>query len=174
MLTLPALAPGFDDPIALLCACHDKVRRFAALSLRVDEQVRRSGADAETMRAAADILRYFSVAAPLHHADEEEDLFPALHALGDPELSALVHSIEAEHDQLAMFWTPVRYWLEQLVQGLASPAPAELTDFARLYPEHANREEQQLYGAAVRLQPELLKAMGQRMAARRGTAWTSS
>jgi len=32
------------------------------------------------MLAAQGILRYFDTAGQLHHQDEEQDLFPALHA----------------------------------------------------------------------------------------------
>lgn len=43
--------------------------------------------DVQAQAAAAQILRYFNVAAPLHHQDEDEDLFPALLALHQPALS---------------------------------------------------------------------------------------
>lgn len=160
--------PGFDDPLALLLACHDKIRHFARLSLRLEDHVRRHGADQAAMTTALAILRYFDVAAPLHHADEEEDLFPALRNLGDSEVDAQIASLEIEHADLLTLWLPVRGWMQLIAAGRAHPAPSALPAFARLYPAHADREERRIFAAARRLPPERLQALGHAMAARRG------
>lgn len=168
MLSAP-LAPSFDDPLALLCACHDKVRRFAGLTVRLRQHVREHGRDADARRAAADILRYFEQAAPLHHADEEDDLFPALRTLDDGALNAELDALEAEHGELAGLWSGVRAWLRGLIDEEAIAEPPLLEQFAQCYPAHADREEAVAYVAAQRLAPEVLQALGRQMAARRGT-----
>ncbi|SFZ73422.1 hemerythrin domain-containing protein [Chitinimonas taiwanensis] len=168
MLNSPAIAPGFDEPIALLTACHDKVRRFASLSLKLDEHLSRRGQDEEAAQAAANILRYFDMAAPLHHADEEDDLFPALRELDDPALNADLARIEAEHASLDVLWQAVRPWLQAIADHGVPLRPAELAAFARDYPAHAAREEALLYPAARQLSPTTLARIGQNMRARRG------
>ncbi|GLR14950.1 hypothetical protein GCM10007907_37400 [Chitinimonas prasina] len=160
-------APGFDDPIALLIACHDKVRRFAALSLRLDQHLQQKGQDSEAASAASNILRYFDVAAPLHHADEEEDLFPALRQLDDAGLNTAMAKLEAEHDELAALWRAVRPWLETVAQQGLPVRPVELDAFAQRYPAHAQREEDEIYPAAHQLSAQVLAQMGERMRARR-------
>ncbi|MFC4159017.1 hemerythrin domain-containing protein [Chitinimonas lacunae] len=168
MLTIgSSAAPGFDDPIALLMACHDKVRRFAALSLRLDRHLAERGLDEEASVAARNILRYFDVAAGLHHADEEEDLFPALRQLGDPQLDRAIAELEAEHEQLGDLWRAIRPWLETVAQHGQPVRPAELESFANRYPAHAEREERELYGAASRLDRATLGRIGRNMQARR-------
>ena len=161
------VAPGFDDPVQLLTACHDKVRRFAALALRLASHLAERGADQEAAQAAANVLRYFEVAAPLHHADEELDLFVALRALADPQLDAVMAELELEHQSLAALWAQVRPWLAAIVAGQALPPPDALADFARCYPQHAAREEAEVYPAASRLAPAVLQGIGRVMQQRR-------
>lgn len=164
------LAPSFDDPIALLLACHEKVRRFAHLSLRLDAHLTAHGVDSEASTAAGNILRYFDIAAPLHHADEENDLFPALRKLGDPALSKALDTLEAEHVKLAELWRAVRPWLESISQQGSPVRPATLTDFATRYIAHANQEEATVYPATQRLARATLDQLGRHMSQRRQSA----
>ena len=73
-----APAVGFEQPFEMLEACHDRVRRSLALLRRIVDHVDAHGHDAASRSAVADVLRYFDLAGPHHHEDEEEDLFPAL------------------------------------------------------------------------------------------------
>ncbi|WP_454733524.1 MULTISPECIES: hemerythrin domain-containing protein [Cupriavidus] len=168
MLSTTTSLPGFESPIELLLACHDKVRRFAGLCPRLARHVALHGADEEARSAAAGALRYFQVAAPLHHMDEEEDLFPALRELGDAALDARIGEIAAEHGHLGALWRAVQPWLEAVSQGTAQAAPPELDPFATGYPAHALREEREIYPAADKLPHDRLAEIGRRMARRRG------
>lgn len=159
----------FEQPIEMLVACHDQIRRFTTLCQRLDRHVADHGADAEAAQAAASILRYFDLAAPLHHQDEEDDLFPALRTLGDAALTARMDAIEAEHADLARLWVPVRTWLVQIADGTTCPPPAELPSFISAYPRHAAHEETDLYGAAQRLPADTLARISARMRGRRGS-----
>jgi len=168
-MPLPESAiPSFEEPLALLGACHDKVRHFAALAPKLDEHLTKQGNDTPAREAAESILRYFDLAAPLHHADEEADLFPALRALGRPELTRSLDELEAEHAELAMLWQEVRRWLEAIRQGGSPARPAGLDAFALRYPAHANREEAEVYGAADDLTTSELERIGANMRRRRG------
>jgi hypothetical protein len=171
---LQTVAPSIDDPIELLLACHDKVRRFAGLSLRLREHLAQTPdaaqADAhaqQAQEAAQSILRYFDVAAPLHHDDEALDLFPALQGLGRPILNRCMAELQTEHETLAALWLPVRGWLQCVAQGQAGSPPAALSDFVQGYLAHAQREEDEVYPAATQLSPAQIKAISAAMVARR-------
>ncbi|MDB5815973.1 MAG: hypothetical protein JWN23_3090 [Rhodocyclales bacterium] len=163
-------SPSFEDPVSMLLACHDKVRHFARLSTRLGAHVGHRGADAEAAQAAASILRYFDMAAPLHHADEETDLFPALRALNKRTLSVALDELEAEHDVLENLWRSVKPWLEATAQKNYITPPSTLPAFAKRYLQHAEREENEAYGAVRGLTADVLAAIGCNMRARRGAA----
>ncbi|MGE5452148.1 MAG: hemerythrin domain-containing protein [Acidobacteriota bacterium] len=159
--------PSFEDPLEMLRACHDKVRHFAKLATRIAEHIARQGVDQQARDAAQSVIRYFDIAAPLHHADEDEDLYPALLALQDPALSTDIHRLTGEHTPLAGLWQAVRAWLLQVQAGEQAPPPPELPLFAQRYPQHAHDEEQLVYPHALRLSNDALSALGQTMTRRR-------
>lgn len=163
------MAPTIDDPIELLLACHDKVRRFTTLSLRLRDHVERDGADAQAADAAQSILRYFDLAAPLHHDDEDLDLFPALKTLGHAELNTRIDEISAQHDTLGGLWHSLRPWLIALTEGRLSATPPHIEAFARDYQAHAHHEESDLYPWARQLTPEQILRISQAMVRRRNS-----
>ncbi len=169
MVLLHSPPPSFDDPVEMLQACHGKVRHFAGLAQRLAAHLNQHGADRQAREAAQSVLRYFDVAAPLHHADEDEDLYPALQALNDPELNQAIAKLTAEHTELGLLWQAVRRWLLRVQEGQAELPPAELPAFAQRYPQHAADEEALVYPHAQRLRPELLAELGKNMAQRRQT-----
>lgn len=164
---LQPVAPSIDDPIELLQACHDKVRRFAGLTLRLRAHLAAQGPDEQAQEAARSILRYFDLAAPLHHEDEDVDLFPALRTLGQAELDASIDALQAQHDSLGHLWQALRPWLNATVAGKACAAPAEVDDFAVSYPAHAAREEAEIYPAAAQLSAIQLRQISDAMVRRR-------
>lgn len=164
-------AASFDDPVALLMACHDRVRQYAGLTLKLAEYLADHDTDAQARAAANSILRYFDVAAPLHHQDEEEDLFPLLAERGDEMLKALVGiAMFEQHVALAALWQQVRTRLLAIAAGESADLPLALaTEFARQYPAHALVEDEQIYPFAAKLlSAEELAVLGQSMASRRG------
>jgi hemerythrin-like domain-containing protein len=163
-----AVSPRIDDPMALLRACHEKVVRFTTLVQRLQAHVRATGVDAQAREAAQAVLRYFTLAAPLHHADEDDNLFVALRALNQPSLTTRIDALQAEHDALAERWAEVRPWLEAIAVGQA-PAGAEpdVDGFAKRYREHAQAEETEVYPHAAGLSPAALRALADAMVARR-------
>ena len=164
---LPRLAPHIDEPIALLLACHEKVRHFAQLSLKLRDHLADKGPDSQAQEAAHAILRYFNVAAPLHHDDEEVDLFPALRLLGHEGLNRSMAQLQAEHAELAALWHSLDAWLNATSQGLPHACPSSVADFARCYLAHAQREEAEVYPFAVQLRPEQISGICAAMVARR-------
>ena len=149
-VTLPgfnAPAVGFEQPFAMLEACHERVQRTLGLLQRLRDHVRAQGADEQARQAERDVLRYFDLAAPLHHEDEELHVFPLLLAQGAPDVVALC-------------------------DGDAQPLGAAgdaLDRFASRYAGHIAAEEGAAYpAAAALLAQDALAAMGREMAARRG------
>jgi iron-sulfur cluster repair protein YtfE (RIC family) len=67
-----------STPVEMLLGCHARIRHFMQLSrtLASAENV----SPQEVADAAAAIFRYFSLALPMHEADENESLFPRIHA----------------------------------------------------------------------------------------------
>lgn len=166
MLQSPVTA-SFDDPQAMLIACHGKVRHFAALLERLVVHVQ-AGGDAEQAKAAAEaILRYFDQAAPLHHQDEERDVFPAVLAHA-PELASVLAGLEADHERLGRQWQVVRASLQGLcATGRLTLSPVEAAAFALAYGQHADAEERDVFARMPELPVDVLRTLGSRMAARR-------
>ena len=71
-------SPSWDDPLEMLQACHERIEAQLALLARLRTHLAEHGVDQAAQEAIAGIQRYFTLAAPLHHQDEEEDLFPAM------------------------------------------------------------------------------------------------
>jgi hemerythrin-like domain-containing protein len=91
------LPPPTEDPIDLLLSCHGRLRHFSELSLAL---ATRLDIDDEQLRDACHrLLRYFRVALPLHEADEEETLAPAL-AMASSEQSGAIAAMRDQHHLL--------------------------------------------------------------------------
>lgn len=73
-----APAAGTEAPLELLSACHRRAKSQCATLRRLVAHLLAHGVDEEARTAAANVLRYFDISARHHHADEEEDVFPAL------------------------------------------------------------------------------------------------
>src|SRR5262245_38516675 len=91
-----APAPGFDDPLGVLRACHRRMERQLATLERLRKHLPIHHADADARTAASAILRYFDTAAPNHHEDEELSLFPRLIAAA-PDIEAVIGSLTRDH-----------------------------------------------------------------------------
>ncbi len=170
-------AAGFDQPFEMLHACHERVQRTLGLLERLRAHLRAQGCDAQAREAARDVLRYFDIAAPLHHEDEELHVFPPLLAQGSTPVVDLVRQLQREHGAMARLWSQARVPLAAVAQGAPGAVPLSpeqertLDDFASLYAGHIDREEAVAYPAAQGLLQEAsLGGMGQEMARRRGAA----
>jgi uncharacterized protein YukE len=165
-----APAAGFDQPFEMLEACHDRVRRMLALLERLAAHLPVHGCDAQAAQAARDVMRYFDIAAPAHHEDEERHVLPLLRAAGDEAFAA---QIEQEHHELHRQWAELRRTLAEVAAGSwVGSGPADFVpwqQYAALYRAHAASEEALAFPAArAALDGQALRAMGQEMAERRG------
>ena len=167
----PTPAAGFDSPLEMLDACHERVRRNCMLVRRIAEHLEDEGLDTEVERAAGSVLRYFDVSGRDHHRDEEEDLFPALLAAsgGGGGVEALVARLRQDHFALEARWLEIRVPLESLRDGRPAVLGTDIAErFARAYEDHIVEEEQLLLPLARRLlTPEALERLGHSMSRRR-------
>lgn len=170
----PALLPGrpgpeagFAAPYEMLEACHDKVLRMLDLLERLQRHLLERGADESAAQAARDVMRYFDVAAPLHHDDEERHVFPLLLASGNPDWMTLAARLQQDHRDMAPAWAALRQQLVQVAAGQALSLSTE--GFDRLYRAHLQAEDQVAYPAARGLgNASQIAAMTQDMMQRRG------
>lgn len=167
-----APAVGFEQPFAMLEACHERVQRTLTLLKRLRTHVLEHGADVPAQQAAHDVLRYFDIAAPLHHEDEELHVFPLLLAQGTPEVAALVARLQHDHLCMTADWAAARLPLQALVEGrqagFSDADGAAFDRFVGRYDRHIADEEAVAYPAAqALLAAPALQAMGREMAARR-------
>lgn len=169
----PALA-GFDEPLEMLRACHDRIERQCDTLERLVTHVQAQGCDAAAREAATAVLRYFDQAGPHHHADEEQDLFPRLLAAASGEeaerVALLVTTLRADHRAMEALWAQLRQALEPLASGEATSLDGELVaQFSALYRRHIAAEEGEALECAERiLPPEVLAEIGRAMSIRRG------
>ena len=169
-----APSAGFDQPFEMLAACHERVERMLGLLERLARHLGEAGADAPARQAALDVMRYFDIAGPAHHEDEERHVLPRLAASGDTALQALAARLHDEHHRMSAAWLDVRGDLTAIAAGDASAVangavPTHWKGFAGLYQAHIEAEERIAYPVAKRgLDAAGLTSMGVEMAARRG------
>ena len=172
--TLHDAAPSFDEPIAVLKHCHDRIRKQLATLQNLPQHLSTAGADAEAQQAAAAVLKYFTQAAPNHHADEEEDLLPMLGATASGDdarlLEELTPRILAEHEHMHASWLSLAAQLQHIASGTAAglSTPA-VQAFCDAYTAHMALEEAHIAPMAKRLFSAAQMAMlGNAMRQRRG------
>jgi hemerythrin-like domain-containing protein len=164
--------PTFDDPVAMLRACHVRIERQLMTLERLLRHLPEHGADDKARAAARGILRYFDTSAPNHHADEEASLFPR-QLMRTSDAQAILARLHADHDRLDDCWRRLRPLLAGIASGQRANLPPALAhEFADGYGEHIRTENDTLLPlCSERLTREDLDAIGAEMAARRNVAW---
>ncbi|MBB3220481.1 pyridoxamine 5'-phosphate oxidase [Pseudoduganella umbonata] len=171
---LPAPAPGFDQPIAVLKHCHDKIRQQLATLQNLLTHLPRHGADAAAQQAAQAVQKYFNKAAHVHHADEEIDLLPMLDATATGTDLETVRRLRPEilqqHQQMDEAWHVLDRQLDKIASGSAGELSADAVNtFVSMYTAHMETEEGHIAPMAKRLfNPAQMAVLGESMRRRRG------
>ncbi len=148
-----APAVGFEQPFEMLVACHERVNRTLDLLQRLIDHIDAQGHDASSRSAAADVLRYFDIAAPLHHEDEELHVFPVLATSTDPRMQATIRTLQRDHERMADLWARLRTVL-QIWRDDATPPTIDtatrrrIGEFTGMYAAHIAAEEGLVYPMA--------------------------
>lgn len=176
-MTLPGhFSPNasFEAPLEMLAACHQRIERQCETLRRLVAHVGEHGVDAQAREAAQAVMRYFDRAAADHHADEEQDLFPALlESMAGSDavcLRELVTTLTRQHRELQRHWSALRSVLIRIAAG--EPVDLDRALIERLvdaYAEHLALEERELLPIAGRLLGDAALAdLGRSMRRRRG------
>ena len=169
-----APAAGFEAPLEMLTACHGRVESQCQTLLRLVPHLAVNGSDQAAREAAQNVMRYFDTSARHHHADEEEDLFPALLRSAPvaelAPLRELIAALQAQHRELEQAWGALRRKLEGVRLGtMRDLAADEVGRLVDLYRSHIEREEKELLPLAARvLGTAQLDSVGRAMRLRRG------
>ena len=164
---------GFHEPIELLHACHQRIRNTLEILERLHVHLAAGHSSEDAAVAAQRVLKYFREAAPRHHADEEDDLFPRLrvycdHPDADPRLVDWLDALAAAHDHLEAGWERLDPALERVANGESAALPTP-EDWIHAYRAHLEMEENVILPLAEHLlTPAERAAIGAAMAARRG------
>ena len=165
---------GSEAPLEMLSVCHDRIARQCATLRRLVSHLALHGANEEARTAAANVMRYFDTSAIKHHADEEDDLFPAIiESMAGSDavcLRELTEGLTMDHRALEAHWQRLRMVLAQIVAGQSvALASGDVEALVGLYERHIEREETELLPMAARLlSDDDLGRIGRAMRERRG------
>lgn len=163
-----------QDAVGMLLACHQRIRNFTAIGVRLAEA---EGASApEIANAAEAVHRYYSIALPLHEADENNSVYPRLgRRLTDPHERGSLQSMVDQHRplneviaRLLPLWAELKTHPEKL-SLYAAQLRADSAALQQLWDKHLALEEGIVFPLIRdRLTPEDLKAIHVEMKQRRG------
>lgn len=173
---LGSVAPGFDQPLDVLLACHGRIEKQCATLEKLLAHLPQHGSDAQAQQAARNILNYFDTAAVHHHDDEERNLFPLLERAGQGEWCDVVELLTGEHDDLAQLWRALRPPIQTIAQGEAVALNVIQTErFITLNRSHIAFENERVLPLARQiLSAADLQSLGRAMAARRGVDYPNA
>ena len=142
-----------EAALEMLVGCHERIRHFSSMSRKLAHA---QDADADQIRSAAEAAyRYFTVALPLHEADENESLHPRLKRavpagdLAGPAADAMVDQHNAI-DELLERLLPLLKLLERnpgKQPELAGEMCAITSRLDDLFREHLELEEKVVFPA---------------------------
>jgi hypothetical protein len=179
-MTLRDAPTDIVHPIESLLGFHRRIERHLAALCRLPVHIEVNGLDVQVSATAASIVEFFSVALPLHHADEEHDLLPLLdqRILAGPEreqFRELRQRHRADHREMEETWRRVRRPLEAIGEGMHRRHPDALVQYFRaIHSVHISSEEAAMHVLAIRrLQPSDETVLARRMLARRAVTGSS-
>jgi len=167
--TSPKPSSDKEDAISLLLGCHQRIRHFTEVALRLAQNPEAPVSDRS--EAARSVLRYFQVALPLHEADENESIYPRLRRKLPP--GALADANEAmvrQHTEIdAVIAELIPQW--QSVAAAAGQPPELLSrtsHLQQLWDVHLSVEEEHVVPALRQhLTADDLNAIRNEMSVRR-------
>jgi hemerythrin-like domain-containing protein len=168
----PVAPEHSESALQLLLGCHDRIRHFTDIAVRLAES---SGVPAsEIASAAAAVHRYYTVGLPLHEADEDQTVYPRLARCASGDLAGANQAMFDQHRaidstiaELVPLWAELAATPEQIAEF--KPRLRHLTSrLAQLWDTHLALEEDVVFPALARhLSSSELNAMAGEMRSRR-------
>ena len=168
--TRPTGSGGDDDAGTMLLACHDRIRRFVVMAHQLAEQPATTADVAET---AAAIHRYFTVALPLHEADEDLTVLPQLQAHAPTLVALTAEALASQHEdigvlvgRLAPVWGAAAREPER-IESMRKVLAAGARRLTLMFEGHLESEERIIIPALPNLPPEVRRILVDEFRARR-------
>lgn len=164
----------YNGPLVMLTECHRRVENQCRTLARLAPYLQRHGNDATAVEAARAVMHYFDLAAPQHHADEENDLFPEMfEAVAGSDarcLRDISDALATDHRCLEVLWMSLRARLQDVATGRAVGLRiGDIRVFSASYATHIAREERELFPMVARLlSDEAIQRLETSMRRRRG------
>lgn len=153
---IPEPAFGSSAPLEWLSACNARLLQHCASLRRLGMYLSKVGLDSEARAALEALLHFFDDVLPLQHADEEEDLFPALlEAMAGSDalcIHEMAQGLTVEHREARRLWEQLRPVVSRVASGAAASLPLETIEkFIAVCHNAAAREQGELLPMADRL-----------------------
>jgi hemerythrin-like domain-containing protein len=165
---------GFDDPIGMLTDCHRRIEQFLHILCAVVVRAQGRALTGEETAAVQSALNYFHLGGQRHTADEEESLFPRLHAEFAAGNFEELSRLENDHRHASDLHSIVEaLYLAWIAAGLLSPEEEEqllsaTKQLQLLYKEHIQMEEKIVFPRAAEvLDRRIIATIGHEFRARR-------
>ncbi len=148
--------PFPDEPLPALAACNDRLLRHCADLRRLVLVLGECGFDAQARATTAGLFQFFDHELPRHHADQAQDLFPALlESMAGSDavcLHEITQGLTSQHVELQRLWQRLRPALEEVAAGRSDALPAqEVENFVERCRACVTREDGELLPMAARL-----------------------
>ena len=157
----------FNEPIEMLYACHGKVRRFCQQINLLPNYIAQHGYNTIAQQTTYQIQQYFTLAAPLHHQDEEQDFFPLLLHYA-PQAQDTIQQLVSQHHTLHQQWQKLTTEFFQLENHTTLTLNAQIAqNFVAAYHTHLAIEEPLFELGKQHIPVHELTRIGRLMAQRR-------
>ena len=157
---LPA-QPKTEDAVDLLIGCHQRIRHFTGVAVKLAHAQGASPED--VVQAAAAAHRYYTVSLPLHEADEEETLRPRLDAVGNEKVRHALMAMTDQHlaiDELLERLLPLLVMVRnnpQTIHAAGSEMCSITKTLDELFRAHLQLEEEVIFPAIREALPESVR-----------------
>jgi iron-sulfur cluster repair protein YtfE (RIC family) len=165
-----------EDAVSMLLGCHERIRHFAGMAVRLASSV--ALPPVEISSTAEKLHRYFTIALPLHEADENESLHPRLRAaspegeLAGPAVDAMVEQ-HRSIDEIVERLVPLCELLmsNPAMHEVLAPELRQLsTALQQMFDSHLKLEEETIFPAMRRYltDEQLAEILGEMRSRRNG------
>ncbi len=145
-----------------LAACHDRIRHFSSLAVKIATALDAPAAD--VAEAAKAVHRYFTIALPLHQADEDSSIASRIDAAAFAEVKRQHDALDILIARLVPAWETLS---REPSPAVAASTKTDAEALAAALADHLVLEESRVFPLLGGLSPEGRAAILAEMTARR-------